>query len=570
MPRIPLHVVRTSAVSLCALIFFGVCIVFTAWREPLPLQQDFIAGLMLCTFGVLLFAFARFATALLISGGLFLALKFISAMKLRYLDSQLMPSDFIYYVRTSLLDTLRHYPHLYTLGIGLCVVVPPLLYLAWRWDWRVLAGLRPHVAAGVRIGGIVLAALAFWLCMLPTGLFAQVHSRNVWEKLSDDAQLTNFFVNFRDSAVMLPTMASDAVAEQAWGDTAQGEPGSTQPPYPDIVQVLEESTFDPSIYDACKVPQCRVGMFRPDARTRAHGVLRVHTFGGGTWVSEFAALTGMPQDIFGPGGMYAPYVLAPNIHDALALQLRRLGYLTIGVYPTEASFINGSNAYQAYGFDHLYGASELGLTEWEESDAQMFAAAKRLYDKVRKPGQPVFIMILTLNQHGPHDDDPMSKLPPTYRNLLRGLSTSAALNFDTYLSRLHDSDVAMRGLEHDFLDRPQPTVLVHFGDHQPSFGGQIRNLPRNLSPALQPYRDYLTYYMLKSNFTGAPVPDYPMLDIAFLPSMVLQAAGVPTDPYFSAATELRTRCNGLYDDCAVPGLLESYHAWTIGRLHVYQ
>ncbi len=570
MPRIPLHVVRTSAVSLCALIFFGVCIVFTAWREPLPLQQDFIAGLMLCTFGVLLFAFARFATALLISGGLFLALKFISAMKLRYLDSQLMPSDFIYYVRTSLLDTLRHYPHLYTLGIGLCVVVPPLLYLAWRWDWRVLAGLRPHVAAGVRIGGIVLAALAFWLCMLPTGLFAQVHSRNVWEKLSDDAQLTNFFVNFRDSAVMLPTMASDAVAEQAWGGTAQGEPGSTQPPYPDIVQVLEESTFDPSIYDACKVPQCRVGMFRPDARTRAHGVLRVHTFGGGTWVSEFAALTGMPQDIFGPGGMYAPYVLAPNIHDALALQLRRLGYLTIGVYPTEASFINGSNAYQAYGFDHLYGASELGLTEWEESDAQMFAAAKRLYDKVRKPAQPVFIMILTLNQHGPHDDDPMSKLPPAFRNLLRGLSTSAALNFDTYLSRLHDSDVAMRGLEHDFLDRPQPTVLVHFGDHQPSFGGQIRNLPRNLSPALQPYRDYLTYYMLKSNFAGAPVPDYPMLDIAFLPSMVLQAAGVPTDPYFSAATELRTRCNGLYDDCAVPGLLESYHAWTIGRLHVYQ
>jgi hypothetical protein len=76
--------------------------------------------------------------------------------------------------------------------------------------------------------------------------------------------------------------------------------------------------------------------------------------------------------------------------------------------------------------------------------------------------------------------------------------------------------------------------------------------------------------MLKSNFTGAPIPGYPMLDIAFLPSMVLQVAGVPTDPYFSAATALRSRCNGLYDDCAVPGLLASYHAWTIGRLHVYQ
>ena len=572
MRRISWGVTPTQAVSLGALLFFAGCVGVTAMREPLPLQQGFVLGLMLCTFGVLLFAFGRFATALVLGGGLFVALKFFSVMKLRYLDSSLMPSDFIYYVRSSLLDTLRHYPHLYALGIGLCLLLPPTLWLVWRWDWQLPAGRRPRVGVLVRIGGIVLCALAFRACMLPSGPFARVHSRNVWEKLSDDAQLTNFFVNFRDSDVQLPPMASDAVAEQQWGATArgQGEPGALHAPYPDIVQVLEESTFDPSIYTACGLPQCRASMFQADARTRAHGTLRVHTFGGGTWVSEFAALTGMPQDIFGPGGMYAPFVLAPHVHDALALQLRRLGYVTIGIYPTPGSFINGRNAYRAYGFDHLYGAHELGLDEWEETDAQMFAAAKRAYDKVKRPGQPVFVMILTLNQHGPHDDDPMTALPPSYRGLLHGLPPATALNFDTYLARLHDSDLAMSGLEHAFLDRPQPTVLVHFGDHQPSFDGLIRTLPRNLPPALQPYRDYLTYYMLKSNFAGPPLPSYPMLDIAFLPSMVLQAAGLPQDPYFSAEAALRTRCHGLYDDCSVPGLLDSYHAWTFGRLHVYQ
>ena len=51
---------------------------------------------------------------------------------------------------------------------------------------------------------------------------------------------------------------------------------------------------------------------------------------------------------------------------------------------------------------------------------------------------------------------------------------------------------------------------------------------------------------------------------------MLQAAGVPTDAYFTASRELRTRCSGLYDDCAIPGVLDSYHAWTINRLHVYQ
>lgn len=560
---------RITAVCGLGLAVFIGCLAITAWQEPLPLQHGFVGALMLCTFGIVLFVLGRFATALLLSGGLFVALKSIAVLKLRYLDSQLMPADFIYYLRSSLIDTLLHYPHLYSVGIGLLLLLPPLLILAWRWDWRVLGQLRPKAALIARGVGLLLSVLAFWWCMQPTGPFAQVHSRNVWEKLSDDAQLTNFFVSFRDAEVRLPPMSSDALAEQTWGATAAGEPGST-PPYPDIVQVLEESTFDPSIYTACNVPACRVSMFQSDAHTRGTGLMRTHTFGGGTWVSEFASLTGMPQDIFGPGGMYAPYVLAPHVRDALPQMLRRLGYLTIAIYPTVGSFINGRNAYQAYGFDHLYDVKELGLIEWDESDKQMFDAAKRVYDKVKKPGQPVFVMILTLNQHGPHDAAPMSSLPPPFRNLLRGLKPGLALSFDTYLSRLHDSDRAMRGLEHDFLDRAQPTVLLHFGDHQPSFGGMIRDLPRTLPPALQPNRDYLTYYMIKSNFAGPPLPHYPVLDIAFLPSMLLQAAGLPRDPYFSASTELRNRCNGLYDECAVPELVDSYHGWIFGRLHVYE
>ncbi|HEY8681645.1 MAG TPA: sulfatase-like hydrolase/transferase [Rhodanobacter sp.] len=569
MRRISLRYTRPAAVSLCALLLFAGCVAIAALPEPLWPQKCFIAALMLCTFGVLLFAFARVASALLVAGGLFVALKFLSVLKLKYLEESLMPSDFVYYAGTSLLDTLRHYPHLYALGIGICVLVPLLLWLVWRWDWRLWRGVGRWPVLGLRIAGTALGMLAFWICMLPGGPFAQVHARGVWEKLSDDAQLTNFFVNIRDADVHLPAMSSDAVAEQQWQSTAQGEPGATHSAYPDIVQVLEESTFDPSMYTACSAPQCRASMFQPDARTRGTGALRVHTFGGGTWVSEFATLTGMPQDIFGPGGMYAPYVLAPHVRDALAMQLRRLGYLTIAIYPTEGSFINGRNAYKSYGFDHLYDVKELGLDEWEETDKQMFDAAKRVYDKVKKPGQPVFVMILTINQHGPHDD-PMPTVPLPFRDLLHGLDAATALNFDTYLARLHDSDLGMRGLEHDFLDRAQPTVLVHFGDHQPSFEGLIRDLPRSLPAPLRPYRDYLTYYMIKSNFAGAPLPSYPMLDIAFLPSMVLQAAGLPEDPYFSASTALRTRCGGLYDDCAVPGLIDSYHAWTFGRLHVYQ
>ncbi|HEX7816488.1 LTA synthase family protein [Dyella sp.] len=569
MPSTVFRAARGSAACLFACVFFAWCAFEAAAGEPGWPQRGFILALMICTFGALAFALARVAIALVLSGALFLLLRVMSVLKLRYLDSPLMASDFIYYARTSLLETLRHYPHLFGVSVAICLVVPPMLWLVWRHDWR----LQWRNRRTWRVCGTLVCVFAFWGCLSPAGPFAVVHRRDIWDKLSDEAsaQLTNFFVTFSESGVQMPAQSSEADAEKTWASTAIGQPATAHAPYPDIIEVLEESTFDPADFEGCDIPQCHVKLFQEDARTRSHGYMRVHTWGGGTWMSEFAALTGMPHDIFGPAGMYAPFVLAPHVHDALPLQLQRLGYLTIAVYPTNGNFLNGRNAYHAYGFDRFFDAQDLKLDEWEETDAQMFDAVKRAYAQVKKPGQPVFVMVLTLNQHGPHDTDPLSTLsPPFNQNPLKTLPDRQALNFVTYLARLHDSDTAMTQLEHDFLDRPDPTMIVQFGDHQPSFSGVIRDMKRQLPEALRPQQNYLTYYMLKSNFNGPALPKYPALDIAYLPTMVLQAAGLPADPYFSASIALRDKCNGTYADCKDQALIDSYHAWIFQKLHVYQ
>lgn len=570
MPSSVFRVARGSAACLLALVFFGFCIHVAVMEEPGWAQRGFIFALMLCTFGAFVFAFGRVAIALVLSGALFLLLRVLSVLKLRYLDSPLMAADFVYYARTSLLETLRHYPHLFGVSVTACLLVPPLLWLTWRFDWHLL-GRRVRKW---RAGGVIACVAVFWICLLPHGPFAVVHARDIWDKLSDEAsaQLTNFFVTMSESGVQMPAQSSEADAEQTWSVTASGTPGvAATATYPDIIEVLEESTFDPSYFNGCNVPACHVHMLQADAQTRSHGFMRVHTWGGGTWMSEFAALTGMPHDIFGPAGMYAPYVLAPHVRDSLPLQLQRLGYLTVAVYPTNGNFLNGRNAYKAYGFDRFFDAQELKLDEWEETDAQMFDAVKRAYAKVKKPGQPVYIMVLTLNQHGPHDTDPLSTLPPPFsQNPLKNLPDKESLNLVTYLARLHDSDTAMTQLEHDFLARPEPTLILHFGDHQPSFSGVIREMGRSVPDGAQSVQNYLTYYMLKSNFESPTVPTYPVLDIAYLPTMILQAAGLPADPYFSASIALRDRCKGSYSDCKEPGLLESYHAWIFQKLHVYE
>jgi len=352
MPLIPFRAPRNRIAAVCAWGFFAVCVWLTAWQEPLPEQRAFVFTLMLCVSGVSLFVFARMAFALVFSGALFLLLRAITVLKEEYLESPLMPADFVYYVRSSLFETLRRYPNIYSVGLCVGIAVPVVLWLAWYCDRSLLLHWRKAPRALVRMAGIALCAGVFWLCLLPTGPFEQVHARGAWEKMSDDADLTNFFVNLRDSSVHVPAASDDATAVRDWQPTATAIPSAIDPGhYPDIVQVLEESTFDPAAFTHCTVPACHPDMFKPDARTRGTGVMRVHTFGGGTWVSEFAALTGMPQDIFGPGGMYAPYVLAPHVHDSLPRLLKKLGYLTVAVYPTHGEFLNGRDAYKAYGVD---------------------------------------------------------------------------------------------------------------------------------------------------------------------------------------------------------------------------
>src|SRR3546814_5242555 len=96
-------------------------------------------------------------------------------------------------------------------------------------------------------------------------------------------------------------------------------------------------------------------------------------------------------------------------------------------------------------------------------------------------------MVLTLHQHGPHMDA-LRTLPPPYNKPpfphrlapQNGLDDWLNVNLANYLQRNAESDSAMRGLETRLLDRNQPTVLLHFGDHQPSFDGAMMVLDKTL------------------------------------------------------------------------------------------
>lgn len=297
----------------------------------------------------------------------------------------------------------------------------------------------------------------------------------------------------------------------------------------------------------------------------------MHTFGGATYTSEFASLTGLPHTLFGAAGRYAPYKLAPLMQHTLPDRLRELGYRTVAIYPIYGDFLNARNAYTSYGFDAFHDAIELGL-DWSSHDSDVFAAMHRVLEQERKYGKPLLVSVLTLYQHGPHGQ-PLSNLPAPWSTGLfpqqpAGLNTAMT----NYLYRLHDSATAMRTLEKQLLDRPEPTVLLHFGDHQPSFDGLLMPLPRTHVDNGPPQWSR-TYYMLKSNLgnedsMATPIVDVPVLDIAYLPGLLLQASGLPPGSYFDAQIALRKSCNGLFTDCPDQTLLSHYYDHVFNHLSV--
>jgi phosphoglycerol transferase MdoB-like AlkP superfamily enzyme len=581
LPRSTRLVTIVAVLGFLALLGSGPLIEATLY------ERAFAITLVAAAVVLVMFATRRPAFALALPTVLFGSILIASSLKFHYLTAPLLAPDLVYFLNRDLLDVATRYPTIMFSLVAGAVLIPGLLIVAWRLDRpRFLAHVATPRRHWLRVGGSVAAAGLLLGVDSPAGPFPDVFAKGMWVTMNDQSYVTDFFTSFYQTEIRIPPIAGDA-AKLDWAQPdADNPPRCARVPcagraaaspdvHPDIVSVLEESTFDPTMLAVCKLPLCRHRMFVPDGRTRAHGVLTIHVWGGGTWTSEFALLTGLDHQMFGDAGLYAPYNLAPRVIHTLPNQLRAAGYRTIAIYPMTGDFINARNAYQFYGFDKFYDGQDFGLS-WDSSDTDLMQVFDRIYaDEKKEHGdQPLFIMLLTLRQHGPHSE-PLKDLPPPYDKPLfpghwqpKDLDRWMNLNLGNYLYRLDGSDRGMTHIEKTVLDGDRPTVLFHFGDHQPSFDGAIRELKKVVPKSVDP--NFVTYYMLKTNFTPARKYDYPVFDLSYAGALILDIAGVRKDEFFEANALLRERCNGFYLDCNRKPVLDSYQNYVfheVGVLH---
>ena len=321
--------------------------------------------------------------------------------------------------------------------------------------------------------------------------------------------------------------------------------------YPDIIVIQHESIFDPRVYGLPVEPI--VGAFL-SPKGGLHGSLNVDIFGGGSWQSEFSLLTGLSSASFGSSAYFLFKRGVGRFHNSLPHALTALGYRTTLMSSCRRNFLNYDEFYRSIGISERIFSDDFPLPfdvtrfETTNSDALFLDAAIGAHSKrIADDAAPRFLYALTNFNHGPHN---RRMVPPGQFESERAFAAASLPDpsYAEYYARLVETAVTWNRLKSELVTRfpARPTLIVHYGDHQPVM---TRRIEAKLNLPADPRRQFRTFYAIEAlNYR----PDRLVsgrgtnLDIAFLGTVALQQAGLPLDEIFATRASLLEPCGEAY------------------------
>lgn len=420
------------------------------------------------------------------------------------------------------------------LGFGVGI---PTLVLLWRMDrYRV-----PQLAS---LGGIAFCLAA----IVPMSLSNP-------EKGFEPFQGVNHVSNFTRSGVY----AVSQLMETGWLDAAKHAANPVPmtsdavckpaKKLPNIIVILDESSFDASSAPGIKLPEGYERHFTSfDGKRRK---FEVESTGGPTWYAEYNVLTGLAARSYGNLKYYLTRISAGHITRGLPRALGRCGYDTYTLYPAQGDFLSARRFQTGLGIEHFIDQNGMGSDVEMHADSYFYDKTAELFQK-RTDDRPLFVFTYLTANHFPWTNVFEPSLMPEWT------APGNTPEIDEYLRRQTMSAQDYR----DFLARlkiefpGEAFVIFRFGDHQPAIS------PGMLEPKAAPgvvarkmlLHDplyFTTYYAIDTvNFDPVNMSSaLEKLEGPYLPLLIQEAAGVPLDPSFVEQKKILQRCKGEFFDC---------------------
>ena len=448
-------------------------------------------------------------------------------------------------------STLSHFWHdhrQHALGLMAAVVATALLTcIAYRID---STRIPRRYAAGA-------AALFFSLACLAS---AAKGERRHTEFYFADTYVSFFLASWTETIA--------AVWRGELIEAVSGSPASSlkvpalcepRPTPPHIILIHQESVVPPSHFPSLSYDRSLDPFFHSyDGQLRK---LRVETYGGASWLTEFSVLTGLSTYSFGGMRQFVQQVMADKVRETLPQALARCGYRNVVFYPMLRHFLGAGKFFEGVGLPEIFDASVQGAKLPNERDRFYYTnLLAEMHRHFRSSRQPLFAFVETMATHGPYDFAFMPEVD------VPGGGPGADPEMHEYLRRL-----AMARMDYGFLRAElyrlfpdQQFLIIHYGDHQPMATWTLLGLSNDTTvekvmdstnaPAL------MTYYVVDGvRYRPPALPAFDSLDVPYLGTMILESARLPlSDPYLERK-RLMLLCKGRYHDCPLRDEVMNFH-----------
>jgi phosphoglycerol transferase MdoB-like AlkP superfamily enzyme len=471
----------------------------------------------------------------------------VSIQKQQTMNMVLHAYDLFFYPTSwSTLAFLWHSYRFYVVALLIAFLVTGLaVWLACRIDDTRVERRSAALAA------VVFASFA-WVA-------AQAKSdRNDAQFFFDDLYVSSFFSSWSETLETLWRGMLITAADT--GDGRKLAPASACKPTrtpPNIILIHHESAVPPALFSGLDYDR-RLDTFFHSEDKKLHK-LRVETFGGASWLTEFSVLTGLSTYHFGGMRPFVQPVMAGKLHDTLPQMLELCGYRNVLVYPMLRNFVSNGRFYDSIGITSVLDAEAQGAIAPNERDEFYYRSAlDEMAEHFAVSASPLFLYVQTQSTHGSYDFvyKPEVNVP--------GGGPGTDPEVSEYLRRLALSEVDYRFLKAELARRfpDRSFIIVRYGDHQPDIARRLLGPPEEASRLIRTKGSpaFLTYYAMETqNFRASPLPGLDVVDVPYLGTIIMEAARLPLPDSYRERKRLMALCKGHYDGCARDGEILAFH-----------
>ena len=352
-------------------------------------------------------------------------------------------------------------------------------------------------------------------------------------------------------------------------DSSAGNEGaaSENDRMPNIIVVMNEAFSDLSVLGDFNTNEDYMPYFHSLMEQYTSGHLMVSVKGGNTANTEYEFLSGDTMAFLPSGSVVYQQYIKDQV-PALPAYLTSLGYSTTAIHPYLGTGWDRDKVYPKLGFEEFLDIDSFTNPQYIRnyvSDELAFDKIIETYESQKDEGKSQFIFEVTMQNHSGYSKDFPGFEPEIFLTDFSVTSTSIRAA-EKYLTLIHDLDAAFEKLISYFETVDEPTVVIMFGDHQPS--DYITNVISRLtgydteSSSLEEYqKSYEVPYVIWNNMGIEKDESMELTSVNYLGAYLLDKLGLPLTEYqeflLKLKEELPVICAGTYID--KDGV---YHNWS--------